>query len=269
MLRIATFNVNGIRASVRRGFDRWLSARDCDVVCIQETRCPPDQVPEAAYAGYHLSHHHGSLAGRNGVAVLSRQPPDAVREGFGSREFDHEGRYIEVDLPGLTVGNVYLPKGATPTDGPEAEAKFARKLRFTRSFGRYLTRARRTALAQGREFAVMGDWNVAHAELDVKNWRANRRHSGFLPEERAWIASVQTPRTLVDVVRALHPDTPGPYSWWTWRGRAWAEDTGWRIDYQLVTPRLAKAAIRGGTDRDATAVERMSDHSPVVVDYAW
>lgn len=271
-LRIATVNVNGIRASVRRGFDRWLATRGCDVVALQEVRCPVDELPEAISDGWHLAYSPGEIPGRNGVAILSRATPSAIRIGTGSREFDREGRYLEVDLPAadgqpaLTVASLYLPKGATQEDDP---ARYARKMRFLRGFVRFLDRTRRDARRAGREYLIMGDFNIAHEPLDYANWRASRHVEGFLPEERAWLDARLTPRTLIDVVRRLHPDQPGPYSWWSWRGQAFTNDTGWRIDYHLATPRLAKAALVGGTDRDASYEERLSDHAPVVVDYAF
>ena len=271
-MRVATVNVNGIRASVRRGFADWLQARDCDLVALQEVRCPSALVPPAALAGYYFSYHPGDRAGRNGVALLSRTPPQAIREGFGVPAFDAEGRYVEADLDlngwRLTVGSLYLPKGGRADDTPDELARYRRKLRFLRHFRPYLTRARRQARARGREFLVMGDFNIAHTRLDLRNWRSNQRHVGFLPEERDWFGSILGPRTLVDVVRRLHPDQPGPYSWWSWLENAFAKDVGWRIDYHLASPALARAARQGGTDRPLTAEDRMSDHSPVVVDYA-
>ena len=272
MLRIATFNVNGIRAATRRGFPGWLGGRDCDVVALQEVRCPTDQVPAEAYAGYTLSYAAGEAAGRNGVAVLTRSPPTAVRSGFGHRTFDRQGRYLEVDLdlpghPPLTVASLYLPKGGNPGDGGEELARYHRKMRFLASFGRHLTRARRAAAGVGREFLVMGDVNIAHTALDVTNWRGSRKSAGFLPEERAWLDGALGPRTLVDVVRRLHPGVAGPNSWWMWREPAFAADTGWRIDYHLGTPALARSAVAGGTDKDPSYAERISDHAPVVVDY--
>lgn len=271
MLRVASFNVNGIRAAQRRGLTGWLAASAPDVVAVQEMRCPADQVPEDALGGYHLSYHPGELAGRNGVALLTTRPPEAVRRGFGHRS-DHEGRYIEADLDldgvRLTVGSVYVPKGAT-WDGPDADpAKYQRKMRFLSSFRAYLTRARREAAREGREFLVMGDFNIAHTRNDLRNWRSNQRSEGFLPEEREWFGSILGPRTLIDVVRHVNPDADGPYSWWSWRGQAFANDTGWRIDYHLASPALARAAVVAGTHRDASYEERMSDHAPVVVDYA-
>lgn len=267
-LRIATFNVNGIRAAHRRGFRGWLDRSDLDVVALQEMRCPVELVPAAAVEGYHLAYDPGTLAGRNGVAILTRTEPLAVRHGFGNREFDPEGRYVEVDLPGLTVASLYLPKGGTPFEDAASEAKFRRKLRFLASFRHHLTRARRQAKNAGREFLVLGDFNIAHTELDVNNHKAKRRLEGFLPEERAWFAGILSPRTLTDVVRHLCPGAQGPYSWWSWRGRSWDADAGWRIDYHLASPGLAARAVSGGTHRDATYAARMSDHAPVVVEYA-
>ncbi len=270
-MRVATVNVNGIRAAARRGFADWLAGRDCDLVALQEVRSPAELVPPEALAGYHYCYHPGDRAGRNGVALLSRTPPVAIREGFGNAAFDAEGRYVEADLDlcgwKLTVGSLYLPKGGRADDTPAELARYRRKLRFLRSFRPYLTRARLDAQAKGREFLVMGDFNIAHTRLDLRNWRTNSSAVGFLPEERDWFASILGPRTLVDVVRALHPEVDGPYSWWSWMGNAFNNDVGWRIDYHLATPTLAKATISGGTDRADTYEARMSDHAPVVVDY--
>ncbi|MDO5500024.1 MAG: exodeoxyribonuclease III [Propionibacteriaceae bacterium] len=267
-MRIATFNVNGIRAAHRRGFRDWLDRRDLDIVALQEMRCPVAEVPAAAVEGYHLAYDPGTIAGRNGVALLTRTEPLAVRPGFGNREFDGEGRYLEVDLPGLTVASLYLPKGGTLFSDAKSAARYRRKLRFLASFQHQLTRSRRAARAAGREFLVMGDFNIAHTELDLKNWKTNRRSEGFLPEEREWFTRILGQRRLVDVVRRLHPEGPGPYSWWSWRGRSWDTDAGWRIDYHLASPGLATRAVAGGTDRDESYAARMSDHAPVVVEYA-
>lgn len=271
MLRVASFNVNGIRAADRRGFRAWFADRDPDVLGIQEMRCPAGQVPEDVFGDRHLAYNPGGLAGRNGVAIVSRAAPTAVRQGFGHATFDAEGRYVEVDLdlPGvpLTVGSLYLPKGASPFEVEPDLRKYRRKLRFMASFRAYLVAARRRALREGRQFLVMGDFNVAHARADLRNWRGAGRTEGFLPEEREWFGSLLGPRTLHDVVRRLHPDADGPYSWWSWMPGAFDRDSGWRIDYQLATPALARAAVTAGTDREPDADARISDHAPVVVDY--
>lgn len=271
LLRVATFNVNGIRACARRGLGDWLARRSPDVLALQEMRCRPDEVPADVLAGYHLSFHPGEIAGRNGVAIASRVAPTAVRLGTGSREFDPQGRYLEVDLdlPGLalTVASLYLPKGGTPFEDEASQARLERKLRFCAHFGRYLTAARRRAVREGRELLLTGDLNIAPTELDVDNARAKQRSEGFLPQEREWFTGQLSPRRLVDVVRALHPGEQGPYSWWSWRGQQWTHGRGWRIDHQLATPALAAAAVAGGTDLDPSYEARMSDHAPVVVDY--
>ncbi len=287
MLRIATANVNGIRAAQRRGFGDWLDARDCDVIAVQEVRAQADKIPEDAFGNYHVALETGNIPGRNGVAVLTRTPPVAVRTwNDGSdrvplprklRPFITQGRYIEVDLADapVTVACLYLPKGGLPAEmqrpermreAPDGGARYERKMGFLDGFGRYLTATRRAALAEGREFLLMGDMNIAHTRHDLTHWRRNQSHDGFLPEEREWFDRQLSPRTLVDVVRSLHPDEDGPYSWWSWAGQSFAKDAGWRIDYHLATPRLARTATSAGVDRDFRGM-RLSDHSPVVVDY--
>ncbi|WP_420836201.1 exodeoxyribonuclease III [Brachybacterium avium] len=153
-------------------------------------------------------------------------------------------------------------------EAPDGGARYARKMGFMAAFSRYLTKARRAALAEGREFLLMGDLNIAHTRQDLAAWRRNQHHDGFLPEERDWFGQQLSPRTLVDVVRRLHPDEDGPYSWWSWLGQSFANDAGWRLDYHLATPRLARTAQQADVDREFRG-RRLSDHAPVVVDYAW
>lgn len=243
------------------------------MVALQEVRCPADLVPAEALGGYHLTYHAGNQPGRNGVGFLTRVPPSAVRRGFGHRASDSHGRYVEIDLdpPGhapLTLGSVYLPKGATHA-GPDADpAKYGRKLAFMRSFRAYLGRARLDAGRRGREFVVLGDFNVAHTALDLKNWRTAQRSEGFLPHEREWFSTLLGPRRLHDVVRRLNPGVQGPYSWWSWLDGRFDADVGWRIDYHLASPGLAASAVAAVVDREPHAGARLSDHAPVVVDYA-
>ncbi len=286
-LRIATANINGIRAAHRRGFGDWLATRGCDVVTLQEVRCPVEALPHQAFGDFHATYDAGEIAGRNGVAVLTRQPPQAVRTWSDPapdrplpralRAHAHEGRYVEVDLADvpLTVASLYLPKGGLPAhlqdpkrmrETPDGGAKHARKMAFMAGFARHLADSRKQALQAGREFLLTGDLNIAHERADVANWRRSNQTEGFLPEEREWLAAQLSPRTLVDVVRRLHPDVEGPYSWWSWLGQAYAKDTGWRIDYHLATPGLAARAIAATVDREHAGT-RLSDHAPVVVDY--
>lgn len=280
---VASFNVNGIRAARRRGFDSWLAARRPDVVAIQELRCGIGDVGE--FDGYHAAVDVGSIPGRNGVAVLTRTEPLAVRtwstaapKARGLGEFAAEGRYVEVDLADrpLTVACLYLPKGGLPAElqrpgsmreKPDGGAKHARKMRFLESFRRELHRNRLAALRAGREFLLTGDLNVAHLEHDVTNWRPARKMEGFLPEEREWFGTVTGPRTLVDVVRRLHGDRPGPLTWWSWAGESFTKDVGWRIDHQLATPGLARRAESVTVDKEPSPQERLSDHAPLIVRY--
>lgn len=301
-MRIATFNVNGIRAAHRRGFLGWLAESGSDVVALQEVRCPVEALPENAFGGYHASYDPGARAGRNGVAVLTRRPPAAVRSWSGKawrtepdaiavsaapgplarglRDFATEGRYVEVDLAdrALTVASLYLPKGGLPAhlqrpgnmrEKPDAGARYQRKMDFLDGFARQLRRSRRYALAQGREFVLLGDLNIAHSRLDLTNWRSANRAVGFLPEERDWLARQLGPRTLVDVQRSLRPGEPGPWSWWSWLGSSFEKDVGWRIDYHLASPRLAAVATQARTERPTSRELRISDHAAVVVDYAF
>ncbi len=183
--------------------------------------------------------------------------------GFGSSEFDTSGRYVEADLPGVTVASLYLPLRRGRHRAPGREDPLHGRVLA------YLKELRERAAADGREVVVCGDWNIAHREADLKNWRANKKNSGFLPEEREWLSRVLDPAEggYVDVVRALHPDAEGPYSWWSYRGRAFDNDAGWRIDYHLATEGLAAKAVKGYVERAATHAERWSDHAPVTVVY--
>jgi len=301
-LRVATVNVNGIRAAQRRGFADWLATRGCDVVALQEVRCPVEALPADAFGDLHLTYDPGTRAGRNGVGVLTRSAPVGVRTwgapvlsrhpdgteewlaaepevlARGLRRFAPEGRYVEVDLADvpLTVASLYLPKGGLPAElqkpgrmreAPDGGARYHRKMAFLAAFARHLTHVRRRARREGRDFLLLGDLNIAPEPADVTRWRPAQQMEGFLPEERAWFAENTGPRRLVDVVRRLRPDETGPMSWWSWLGETFENDVGWRIDHHLATPRLAAAARTAVVDRPGTREERMSDHAPVVVDY--
>ena len=264
MLVVSTVNVNGVRAAARKGLLEWLAATPADVVCLQETRAEHDELTAVLDdRRWHVSHAPSQTArGRCGVAVLTRTPPQAVRIGYGSREFDRDGRYLEVDLPGLTVGSLYLVNGTVGT--PRQDAKD----RFMAEFLPYLVERREKAAADGREVLVCGDWNIAHREVDLRSWRTNRHSSGFLPHERAWLDRVFGEAGYVDVVRTVHPDAEyGPYSWWSYRGRAFDNDAGWRIDYHAATPALAATAHSAVVERADSWDRRWSDHAPVTVQY--
>ncbi|MFD8827557.1 exodeoxyribonuclease III [Streptomyces sp. NPDC059605] len=267
MLTVTTVNVNGLRAAAKKGFVEWLARTEADVICLQEVRAEPQQLPDEVRdpEGWHTVHAPAAAKGRAGVSLYTRRAPERVQVGFGgfgiagSEEFDTSGRYVEVDLPGVTVASLYLPSGEVGTEKQEE------KERFMAAFLPYLKGLKERAAADGREVVVCGDWNIAHKEADLKNWKANKKSSGFLPEEREWLTRVLDEAGYADVVRELHPDVEGPYSWWSYRGRAFDNDTGWRIDYQMATPGLAARAVKGLVERAATHGERWSDHAPVTV----
>ncbi|GHE54897.1 MULTISPECIES: exodeoxyribonuclease III [Streptomyces] len=265
MLTVTSVNVNGLRAAARKGFVEWLAATSADVLCLQEVRAEPHQMPEEVREpqGWHVVHAPAAAKGRAGVSLYTRREPDAVRVGFGSTEFDVSGRYVEADLPGVTVASLYLPSGQVGTERQDE------KYRFMDEFLAYLKELRVRAAAEGREVVVCGDWNIAHHEADLKNWRANTKNAGFLPEERAWLSRVLDAEDggYVDVMRALHPEVEGPYTWWSYRGRAFDNDSGWRIDLAVATPGLARRAVKGFVERAASHEERWSDHAPVTVVY--
>ncbi|WP_329399645.1 exodeoxyribonuclease III [Streptomyces melanogenes] len=265
MLTVTTVNVNGLRAAAKKGFLPWLAGTDADVVCLQEVRAEPQQLTAEVREpeGWHVVHAPAAAKGRAGVSLYTRREPERVRVGFGSAEFDGSGRYVEADLPGVTVASLYLPSGEAGTE------KQDEKYRFMGEFLPYLKELRARAAADGREVVVCGDWNIAHREADLKNWRGNKKNAGFLPEEREWLSRVLDAADggYVDVVRELHPDEEGPYSWWSYRGRAFDNDSGWRIDYQLATAGLAARAVKGYVERAASHEERWSDHAPVTVAY--
>lgn len=252
MLRVTTFNANGLRAAIRKGFYDWLAETRPDVVALQEVRARADEIPPPP-PEYRLVVAPAERAGYAGVAVLARRPLGSVTSGFGVEEFDREGRLLLVDLGPVRLAALYVPSGS---QGPERQAS---KDRFLAAFPPVLAAWR----AAGRTI-VAGDFNIAHRSIDLRNARANEKHSGFLPHERAWMDRLLGPDGWVDSLRLLYPDTPGLYTWWTYRGRAWEKDVGWRIDYQIVTPDLAPAVRAVRIDR----TPRLSDHAPYTVDYA-
>lgn len=256
MLRIITLNLNGIRSAWRKGLHDWLAHFRADVVCVQELKARAgDLSPEmAAPHGLRGYFSHAEQAGYSGVGLYLARAPERLVEGTGDAEFDAEGRFLRADLGRLTVISLYLPSGSS---SPERQAA---KFRFMERFLPVLAELRQC----GREVVVCGDWNIAHREIDLKNWKSNQKNSGFLPEERAWISGVLDGQGWIDVYRRLHPDaTDTCYTWWSNRGQAWAKNVGWRLDYQLATPGIAATARQASVFKD----HRFSDHAPLTIDY--
>ncbi|TXL65232.1 exodeoxyribonuclease III [Zeimonas arvi] len=256
MLRVISLNLNGIRSAARKGWLDWAAAQQADVLCVQELKAQEADLDDAlrVAAGMQGRFHCAEKKGYSGVGLYSRKPPQAVRTGFGNPEFDAEGRYIEADFGAFTAVSIYLPSGSSSEERQQA------KFRFMDCFLPHLVEL----AASGREIVLCGDWNIAHMEKDLKNWRSNQKNSGFLPEERAWLTRVFDEVGWVDVYRRLHPEaTDESYTWWSNRGQAWAKNVGWRLDYQIATPALAASARRAAIYKD----QRFSDHAPLTIDY--
>jgi exodeoxyribonuclease-3 len=253
-MRVITLNVNGIRSAAKKGLFRWLAAQRADVVCLQEMKAQESDLDDGLHVpkGYMPFYALAEKKGYSGVALYSRRAPDEVIRGFGTHEFDSEGRYLEARFGKLAVISIYLPSGSS---GPHRQAS---KFRFLDVFMPQLKK-----LARARREAILcGDWNIAHKEIDLKNWRANQKNSGFLPEERAWLSRIFDEVGLVDVFRRLN-HKPDQYTWWSNRGQAWAKNVGWRIDYQIATPGVAKTAVKESIYKR----RRFSDHAPLIIDY--
>ncbi|HEU0230724.1 MAG TPA: exodeoxyribonuclease III [Burkholderiaceae bacterium] len=258
MVRITSLNANGIRSAFRKGLQPWLSGYHPDIVCLQEIKIHADDLTDELSnpPGYQGHFCHAEKKGYSGVGLYLTQPAQTVATGMGCPEFDAEGRIIRADYPKFSVISAYLPSG---TSGDERQQA---KYRFLDHFGGWLGQLMKECKKTGREFVLCGDWNIAHKEIDLKNWRGNQKNSGFLPEERAWLTEVFDKQGFIDVFRTLNPE-PDQYTWWSNRGQAWAKNVGWRIDYHVATPGIAAKAVGASIYKD----ERFSDHAPLTIDY--
>ena len=259
MFKLTSLNLNGIRSAATKGVEAWIAQTNPDCICVQEVKAQADDVRDKhdSLAGLRGHFHFAQKKGYSGVAAFSRHEPSDVVTGFGCGEFDDEGRYVELrfDTPQrkLSVISCYFPSGSSGEDRQQA------KFRFLDVFDPHLV-----ALKKSREFILCGDVNIAHREQDLKNWKGNRKNSGFLPEERAWMTKLLSETGLVDVYRHLQPETTDAcYTWWSNRGQAYAKNVGWRLDYQIATPALAHLARTEAIYKD----ERFSDHAPITVEY--
>lgn len=276
-LRVATVNVNGVRAAFRKGMDAWLEGREIDVLALQEVRASTEDLEGLLGPEWNILHDAATAKGRAGVALASRKKAEIHRVSLGADDFDTAGRWLEADYRVgdkiVTIVSTYVHSGEVDT--PKQVEKFT----FLEAM-----ESRLPELAAHSEYAlVVGDLNVGHRELDIKNWKGNVKRAGFLPAERSYFdrflapagekvecidGSTGTGLGWVDVGRQAAGEVPGPYTWWSWRGQAFDTDAGWRIDYHLATPALAALASNYTVDRAPSYDTRWSDHTPVVVDYA-
>ena len=256
MLRIITLNLNGIRSAWRKGVLPWASAQNADIICLQELKAQHADLSEEMQApdGFHAYYRCAEKKGYSGVGLWCRKKPERVSDMLGSSEFDAEGRYLRADFGKLSIVSLYQPSGSSSESRQEAKYRF---MAFIDPHLRALARS-------GQEVIVCADWNIAHQEIDLRNWRSNRRNSGFLPAERAWVSRLLDDGGWCDVYRQLHP-TIGEegYTWWSNRGQAWANNVGWRLDYQLATAAIAATATNAAVYKQ----QRFSDHAPLTIDY--
>ena len=270
-IEIASINVNGVRAAFRNGMGDWLKKSSSHILALQEVRASYQDLADlfeihgglAETGGkWHILHDEASAKGRAGVALVSLIPPIASSVKLGAADFDSAGRWLEgvyqVGSKKLTVVSCYVHSGEVDTPKQVEKYKFLDAMQ-----------ARMAKLQKTEDLAlVVGDLNVGHTELDIKNWKGNLKNAGFLPEERAYFDAFMQKQGWVDIGRAAHPNTPGPYTWWSFRGKAFDTDAGWRIDYQLATPALSKSASGYKVHKAKSYDSRWSDHSPVTVVYA-
>jgi len=253
-MRVISVNVNGIRAANRKGFFDWLAKQNADVVCLQELKAQHEKIQESVFypEDYHCFYFPAERPGYSGVGLYSRIEPDNIKTGLGWEEADKEGRYIQADFGNLSVASLYMPSGSS------SEQRQAVKFDFLDRYMKQLKKIRK----EDREYIICGDWNIAHKNIELKNWRGNQKNSGFLPEERAWLDTLFDKVGFVDSFRVLNQEED-QFTWWSNRGQAWAKNVGWRIDYQIITPGLKQYLKATSIYKD----ERFSDHAPLIIDY--
>jgi exodeoxyribonuclease-3 len=259
LFKLTSLNLNGIRSATSKGLEAWLAQVQPDCICVQEVKAQHDDVHGKFHelAGMQGHFHYAQKKGYSGVAVYTRHEPSDVIVGYNSPEFDAEGRYVELrfDTPQrkMSILSVYFPSGSSGEERQQA------KFRFLGEFYPHLQQ-----LKSQREFILCGDVNIAHQQIDLKNWRSNQKNSGFTPEERAWVTKLLGEGGMVDVYRQLHPDTTDTsYTWWSNRGQAYANNVGWRLDYHLATPAMAASARSCQIYKD----QKFSDHAPITIEY--
>ncbi len=258
MLRIISSNLNGIRSAIKKGFLPWMQSQHADFICMQELKAQKDDLENDVLnpngmAGFF---HHAEKKGYSGCGIYTPHTPNSVIYGFGNPEFDAEGRYVELQFKNLSVISIYMPSGSS---SPERQAA---KFRYLDAFLPHLKKLKNS----GRQIIISGDVNIAHNEIDLKNWKGNQKNSGFLPEERSWLTNLFDQVGYVDVYRKIEPNaSDASYTWWSNRGQAYAKNVGWRIDYQIATPDFTASAKNAAIYKE----KRFSDHAPLIIDYDW
>ena len=253
-MRIIALNCNGIRAAARKGLFNWLATVDADIVCLQETKAQIDQLTDPIFHpdNFHSYYFDAERKGYAGTALYCRAKPLKITKGLGFEIADSEGRYLQADFNGLSVASLYLPSGSA------GEERQARKLAFMGQFMQHMKMLRN----DDREYIICGDWNICHKEIDLKNWKANKKNSGFLPEERQWLDELYYELGFIDAFRMVNQEAD-QYSWWSNRGQARAKNVGWRLDYHVISSGLRNKVMSAEIYTD----QNFSDHAPVILDY--
>ncbi len=253
-MKIITLNCNGIRSAAKKGFFEWMLKQRADVICLQETKAQEPQLDDELFhpAGYHRFLHDAEKPGYSGVGLYCRHKPRRVIHGLDDELIDREGRYLEACFGNLSVVSLYMPSGSS------GEVRQEFKIRMMGIMLPHLLKLKK----RKRQYIICGDWNIAHTNEDIRNWRGNKKNSGFLPEEREWLTELFDKHRYVDAFRTLE-QKEHEYTWWSNRGQAYANNTGWRIDYQITTPGLKEAVKKTSVYRD----QRFSDHAPLCIDY--
>ena len=262
-ITIASVNVNGLRAAVKNGMHAWIDERQPDIITMQEVRCPDELVADLMGDGWHVAHAECNQKGRAGVAVASRLPIVASQIGADHKVHNFTGRWIESDIKISQTKTLSVVSAYVHTGDAESLERMTEKYSFFAAMKKRMLDMRTT----GNLLLLTGDLNVAHKELDLKNWKGNLKSAGFLPEERAWFDEMFDKHGWVDILRQHAGDVAGPFSWWSWRGKAFDNNAGWRIDYHIASPELAKISTAAFVDRAPSYDTRWSDHAPVIATY--
>jgi exodeoxyribonuclease-3 len=255
LLKVTSFNANGIRAAAKKGFFEWFLKEDIDILCIQETKAQEHQLSDPIFqpSNYHRYFFDAEKKGYSGVAIYTKKEPIKISKGLGWNLADTEGRYIQIDFDNLSVASLYLPSGTSGDERQQHKYEF---------LDLYLPILEKQKRSRTRDYIICGDWNIAHNNIDIKNWKSNQKSSGFLPEERAWLDTLIDEVGMVDAFRSLYPEKV-QYTWWSQRANAWNNNVGWRIDYHMVSPRLEDKISEANVYRD----EKFSDHAPLTIEY--
>lgn len=253
-MKVITLNLNGIRSAAKKGVFEWLHTQNADIICMQELKAQEADIQYQIFQpeGYYCHFHFAEKKGYSGVGLYSRQKPNQVKIGLGWEEADKEGRYVEASFNNVSVASLYLPSGSS------GEHRQKVKFDFLERYSKHLQALRKLK----QEFIICGDWNIAHKEIDLKNWRSNQKTSGFLPEERAWMDQLFGGHGFVDAFREINNEKD-QYTWWSHRGQSWTKNVGWRIDYQVVTPGLKNKIKKVSIYKE----QRFSDHAPLLIEY--